>query len=155
MDATKAMMKAGLVQPPGAGRSITIANLEITLKVTGAETAGAWALLEYRVPPHFVGFPLHWHKRYSESFYILSGTVTLQMEERICHAPPGSFVMVMPGMVHRFANQEEVPAMFLSLIAPSGLEKFWEELATLLPADLPQITTLAASYGIHLASASE
>lgn len=154
MAETKMVMKAGLVQPPGAGRRITIADLDITLKVTGAETDGAWALLEYHVPPHFAGFPRHWHKRYSESFYILAGTVTLQMEERIYHALPGSFVLAPPGMVHHFANQEDVPAMFLSCVAPSGLERFWEEAATLLPGDLSQITALAAHYDIHPAPAS-
>jgi mannose-6-phosphate isomerase-like protein (cupin superfamily) len=156
------VMKAGLVQRPGAGQSITIADLRITLKVSGTETAGAWALLEYHMPPRFVGAPLHWHKGYSESFYILSGTVLVQMEERIINAPPGSFVLVQPGMVHRFANQEEVPAMFLSFVAPSGLERFWAELAILMqveptwpPADMSQITALAARYDIYPASARE
>lgn len=155
MEATKAVLNAGLVQPPGAGQRITIADLEITLKVTGAETGGDWALLEYRVPPHFAGCPRHWHKRFSESFYILAGTVTLQMEERIFQALPGSFVLMPPGMVHGFANQEAVPAMLLCFVAPSGLERFWAEAATLLPGDRSEITALAARYGIHPASASE
>ncbi|MCE7985004.1 MAG: cupin domain-containing protein [Caldilinea sp. CFX5] len=156
MTATTGVVKAGLVQQPGAGQSITIADLRITVKASGAETAGAWALLEYHVPPRFVGAPLHWHASYCESFYILAGTVTVQVEEAVFHAPPGSFVLAPPGLVHRFSNEEAVPAMFLSFVAPSGLECFLAELATLQqgeatwpPADLRQITALCERYGIY------
>lgn len=155
-------MKAGLVHRPGAGQSITIADLRITVKVSGVETAGAWTLLEYHVPPCFAGAPLHWHRSYSESFYILSGTVTVQLEDRICQALPGSFVLVPPGIVHRFSNQEAVPAMFLSVVAPSGLEHFLAELATLQlgspcwpPADMSKIMALKERYGIYPLSATK
>lgn len=153
---------SAIVYQPGEGQRITIADLRIAVKAAGAETGGAWALLEYTVPPHFAGAPPHWHRSYGESFYVLSGTVTLQIAERIFQATPGSFVLVAPGQVHRFWNQEAVPATFLSVVAPSGLERFLGELAELMqseptwpPADMRKIIALNANYGIYPATARQ
>ena len=101
--------KDSYVYLPGEGETLTVAGESITFKASSEDTQGAWALIEFHVPPHFAGPPLHWHKIEHEAFYVLSGTVTLQIEERVVKAPAGSFALVPPGVVHTFSNKEDVP----------------------------------------------
>lgn len=140
---------------PGEGKSVSVAGEVISFKATSEDTAGAWALLEFNVPPHFAGPPLHWHKKEVEGFYILSGTITLQLEGRVVKAPAGSFALVPPGAVHTFSNQEDVPATFLSVLSPGGFEGFIVELADMMnqettwpPADMSRYMALNTKYGM-------
>jgi quercetin dioxygenase-like cupin family protein len=160
MEALQEKTKEAFVYLPGEGKTISVAGEVITFKVVGEDTQGAWSLIEFNVPPRFAGPPLHWHKEELEGFYILSGTITLQIEERVVKAPAGSFALVPPGVVHTFSNQEEVPATFLSMLSPSGLERFLEELAAMMqqettwpPADMGKYIALNTKYGIYPASA--
>ncbi len=160
MQAFKEKTQAGIVQLPGEGKSITVAGEVITLKATSEDTNGAWTLMEFNVPPHFAGPPLHWHKEETEGFYILSGTVTLQIEERVVKAPTGSFALVPPGVVHTFSNQEDVASTFLSLLSPGGFENFIEELDVMMrqettwpPADMSKYAALNTKYGMYPPSA--
>ncbi|MCB9105606.1 MAG: hypothetical protein H6633_15420 [Anaerolineales bacterium] len=49
-----------IVYLPGEGKSVTVAGEVVTFKAVSADTNGAWTLLEFHVPPHFAGPPLHW-----------------------------------------------------------------------------------------------
>ncbi len=140
---------------PGEDKSVLVAGEVISFKATSEDIAGAWALLEFNVPPHFAGPPLHWHKKEVEGFYILSGTITLQLEGRVVKAPAGSFALVPPGAVHTFSNQEDVPATFLSVLSPGGFEGFIVELADMMnqettwpPADMSKYMALNTKYGM-------
>lgn len=156
MEALLEKTKAGYVYLPGEGETLTVAGESITFKASSEDTQGAWALIEFHVPPHFAGPPLHWHKIEHEAFYVLSGTVTLQIEERVVKAPAGSFALVPPGVVHTFSNKEDVPTSFLALVSPGGLEGFFRELATSMqqettwpPADMSKYIALNTKYGIY------
>src|SRR5262245_44635190 len=109
MEALLEKTKAGYVYLPGEGKTIAVAGEKITFKAVSEDTQGAFTLLEFSVSPHFAGPPLHWHKKETEVFYILSGTITLQIEGRIVKAPAGSFALVPAGVIHTFSNQEDVP----------------------------------------------
>lgn len=160
MQALQEKTEAGFVYLPGEGKSITVAGEVITFKAVSEDTNGAWTLMEFNVPPQFAGPPLHWHKKETEGFYILSGTVTLQIEERVVMMPAGSFALVPPGVVHTFSNQEDVPVTFLSLLSPGGFEGFTEELDVMMrqettwpPADMSKYAALSAKYGMYPPSA--
>ncbi|MCB0175953.1 MAG: cupin domain-containing protein [Anaerolineae bacterium] len=149
-----------IVYLPGEGKSVTVAGEVVTFKAVSADTNGAWTLLEFHVPPHFAGPPLHWHGQEIEAFYILSGTVTMQFEERAIKAPAGAFALVPPGVVHTFSNQEDVPATFLTFLSPGGFEGFIEELGETMrqettwpPADMSKYAALNTKYGIYPPSA--
>ncbi|MBI1877931.1 MAG: cupin domain-containing protein [Chloroflexi bacterium] len=156
MEATQEKTQAGFVYLPGEGKAVSVAGEVITFKAVSEDTNGAFALLEFNVPPHFAGPPLHWHKKEYEGFYILSGTITLQLEERIVKAPAGSFALMSPGVVHTFSNKEDVPATFLALVSPGGLEGLFEELAASMqqettwpPADMSKYIALNTKYGVY------
>ncbi|MDX1522443.1 MAG: cupin domain-containing protein [Anaerolineae bacterium] len=156
MQTLKEKTEAGYVYLPGEGKSITVAGEVITFKAVSEDTDGGWTLMEFNVPPHFAGPPLHWNEKETEGFYILSGTVTLQIEERTVKAPAGSFALVPAGVVHTFSNQEDVPTTFLSMLSPGGFERFVEELDIMMqqettwpPADMGKYTALNTKYGMY------
>lgn len=156
MQALQEKARTGFVYLPGEGKTITVAGEAITFKAVSEETNGAWTLMEFSVPPHFAGPPPHWHKKELEAFYVLSGVLTLQLEERTTQSPAGSFALVPPGVVHTFANQEDEPVTFLSLLSPGGFEGFVDELAEMMnkeatwpPADMGRYAALNEKYGMY------
>ncbi len=96
--------KRAVVLGPGQGTPITVFGNKITYKVTGDDTAGGFAVVEFEVPPGpGVGTPLH-HHPFDEVFYILAGTITFVLGDKTVSAPPGSFVYVPGGTIHRYVN---------------------------------------------------
>jgi uncharacterized RmlC-like cupin family protein len=66
---------------------------------------------------------------------------------------PGSLMFVPPGCPHAFANPNTAPARMLFQAAPTGHEKYFEELFALLAASEPPdpevIAALRRRYDIE------
>ena len=62
----------------------------------------------------------HVHLHHVDAFYVLDGTMTLQVgpELGLVTAPAGTLVMVPPGVVHGFANDGPEEVRFLNYHAP-------------------------------------
>lgn len=136
---------------PGEGRTLRAQGVTITFK-TPPEGA-AWSLFEYEAPPRFPGPPPHLHKTTTEGFYVLEGTLTLELNGETHAAPPGSYVHIPPGTPHGFANPGDTPAKFLVLVSRPGFERFFEELVELArqeptwpPEDRSNLSALYAKY---------
>jgi quercetin dioxygenase-like cupin family protein len=96
----------------------------------GAVTGGRFGLFEYRMAPHSPGPGPHYHRTFSESFYVLSGQLTIFDGERWSTFGAGDYAHVADGGVHGFRNDGEDPAAFLILFAPGiPRERFFTELA--------------------------
>jgi mannose-6-phosphate isomerase-like protein (cupin superfamily) len=92
----------------------------VTVKATGEETDGHYALVEVLDPegPQ----PLHVHHREDEGFWILEGEVTFEVGEETIKASPGSFVFGPKDIPHRY-TVESGPARMLFVISPAGFEE--------------------------------
>ena len=98
----------------------------------GSDTAGRFGLFRWDMAPHAGGPAAHFHKTFSESFYVLAGTVRLYDGEHWVEARAGDFLHVPDGAVHAFANDADEPASMLILFAPGApRERYFEELAEL------------------------
>jgi mannose-6-phosphate isomerase-like protein (cupin superfamily) len=53
------------------------ATSSLRMGAPGAVTAGRYGLAEYRVAPNSPGAAPHYHRTFSESFYVLSGRLTV------------------------------------------------------------------------------
>ncbi len=160
-------MTDGLVLSPGAGHRIQSAGM--TVKV-GAEQSRSWSVFEANVAPGFdVG--AHLHREAEELFYILDGELDLLAFEprvrttgdwsswesatgaRVVRGGPGCVMLVPAGCPHAFANPGPGPARMLFQVAPSGHERYLEELAELLaqpgPPDQAAIASLRARHDIE------
>jgi mannose-6-phosphate isomerase-like protein (cupin superfamily) len=98
-----------------------------TVKLAGAETGGAFALVENVVPPGAAGPPPHRHHRTDETFYVLSGELEYTADGATVRAGAGSVVRVPRGVLHTYRNAGAGPATQLVAIAPAGFEAFFLE----------------------------
>lgn len=137
------------------GKVLTIGGVIVTLKVTGTETNGIFAILESTVPPHFSGLPAHVHPTATETFYIVNGVLAFTLAEETVMVRQGGLVRVSPGLVHKFWNPTAAPTTYLTYLSPAGFEQYFVELAALLadepawpPADLSKVTALAMKYAM-------
>ncbi len=140
---------------PNGGPTLAFMGVDLAYKVTSHETDGAWALLEYTMPPKFIGPPPHWHKVTSESFYVLEGRVTFKLGTQVSVGEPGTFVHVPTHTVHKFSNDDDQPARFLTFILPGGFENYFKALVAFMqseptwpPKDTQKLLDLYQRYDI-------
>jgi quercetin dioxygenase-like cupin family protein len=105
--------------------------------VTGAETGGAYFVMEAIVPPGG-GPPPHIHTNEDETFYVAEGECEFLLGEETITAGPGDFVNVPRGTVHRFRNAGAAPARLILTFTPANMEHFFiETLERVLDPDQP------------------
>ena len=96
---------------------------------TGATTNGQFGLYRWDMGPETGGPPAHFHRTFSESFFVLSGTVRLFDGAQWTSATAGDFLFVPEGGLHGFRNDSPEPASMLILFAPGALrEEYFEGL---------------------------
>jgi mannose-6-phosphate isomerase-like protein (cupin superfamily) len=140
-----------IVVPPGEGNTLNVLGASYTIKISGAETNGAFSLTESVAPAQsFV--PLHTHTREDESFYILEGMLEIRCGDHTFNAPQGTTVLLPRHVPHAFRNPGNVPAKVLVTLTPAGFEAFFEE-AGKLPADQPpdpkKLAGIGRKYGLE------
>ncbi len=119
--------------PPDAtpDQSLWVLGSLYTFKTRGRETGGAYAVVEATVSPG-KGPPPHIHHAEDECFYVLEGDFAFLVEDRTITGGPGTFLRVPKGTLHTFANAGDRPGRVLLVVAPAGLDEFWERVG--LPA---------------------
>jgi mannose-6-phosphate isomerase-like protein (cupin superfamily) len=132
---------------------VQVAGQEITYKVVGEETGGAFALLECTLGPGLLGAPPHMHHREDEVTCVLEGELMIQVGERVIYATPGCTIFKPRGVFHAFWNAGSTTARFLEFISPAGFEEYFHGLASLQPAegppDIPGILEHARQYDVE------
>lgn len=144
---------------PGEGKTVWMVGTDlITFKATGEDTGGAYALFDSMVLPQG-GPPPHIHHREDEAFYALEGEFEFLLEDRTVKAGVGSYIYVPRGTLHTLKNVGTSPGRLLTLVAPSGLDEYFEELGvpgddiSSPPTDPPDIEKLMETsrrYGIEI-----
>jgi mannose-6-phosphate isomerase-like protein (cupin superfamily) len=76
---------------------------------------------------------LHTHLREDELWYVLEGDFRFKAGDAIFRASKGGMAFGPRGTPHCFQNVGDAPARLLVITTPSGLERFFEEYAELLP----------------------
>lgn len=86
----------------------------------GSATQGRFGLYEWHMPAGAGGADAHFHRTFSESFYVMTGTVRLYDGQRWISATAGDFLHVPEGGVHGFRNDSDAAASMLILFAPGA-----------------------------------
>jgi quercetin dioxygenase-like cupin family protein len=152
------LIQPGLIHA-GKGRRLAIPGGICTIKATGDDTGGTYAMIEMVIPPQS-GPPPHIHSREVESFYILEGSLSFWLSDRKLTGSVGCLVIAPPGHTHAFKNEGDEPARVLLLITPAGLEEFFQEVGVpikegsalsdhLTPENLERMVTTASKYGVE------
>jgi quercetin dioxygenase-like cupin family protein len=140
----------------GQGRSIWALGGLLTWKVVSVNTKGQYEMVEQR-GAHGFGAPVHSHERETEGFYVLKGDMTFVLDNKKVYASDSDFLFVPSGARHAFVVDSK-EAKFLTVIAPAGLEAFFDELGEPAKAlrvppksvSIPspaQIEAIAVKYG--------
>ena len=141
-----------VVLMPGEGELIGGPSA-VTIKATGADTAGTFFLGEGVAAPGFPGLPPHVHERLHDMFYVLEGTLTLRLGDETVELPAGGFACVPPAVVHTFSNRGGHPVRFLNFNTPAGWERYMRDLAEALAKESPsqeEIGRIASRYDFRI-----
>jgi quercetin dioxygenase-like cupin family protein len=94
-----------------------------TIKVTGAQTGGRFSLIDC-VLPRNVPVPPHLHTDQDETFYVLEGELSFNIDGKARTARPGDVLFIQRGTPHEFTTSSATPARYLFLHSPGGLDEF-------------------------------
>lgn len=96
-----------------------------------------WSLAELE---EAVGYktPLHRHLGWDETFYVLSGTLTVHVDGKTHELTAGSFLFIPRGSPHGQANFGSTPVRFLLDMKPGGFERHLKDRIALAKTTTPE-----------------
>ena len=117
--------------------------------------ADGFSLVEHPIAPHTLAGPSHVHEREDEYSYVLEGEVGFEVGDDLFSAGPGQLVAKPRGIWHAFWNAGDQPARVLEVISPAGFERYFAEMAELLPPAVPEpdlagLAALQERYGLEM-----
>lgn len=142
------------------GAACWVGSELITIKASGYQTGGTYALMEDVTAPRG-GPPLHVHSREDEAFYVIEGRFLFKCDDQEITATPGAYLFLSKGTVHTYMNIGDGPGKLLVIATPAGLERFFTEvgqpgsdLSSPPPpsteAQLGQLVAVAQRHGIEI-----
>lgn len=138
----------------GEGKVILSGGFGVVGKLSGRETGGSFSVVEHPMEPGVLAAPLHTHTNEDEYSLVVEGEVGVRIGDEEFVAGPGAYISKPRGVPHTFWNPGPDRARVVEIIAPSGLERYFEELAEALSSggepDIARIIGIAAKYGLTL-----
>ena len=106
-----------VVVPPGQGH--VLGNVEFLARTADTPRFN-FSIIEIAAGRELEA---HTHAAEDDAFYILEGQLTFMFGDEEASAPPGTFVLVPPGVEHAFRNDGEEPVRMLNIHAPGGFDR--------------------------------
>ncbi|MER6968948.1 cupin domain-containing protein [Streptomyces halstedii] len=118
----------------GDAVKVRIGETTTTRYIALAETTdGRLGIFHHHMLPGAAGAAPHYHTRISETFYVLSGEVTVHNGTSWHTAHAGDLLHVPEHAVHGFRNDSDAPAEMLIIFTPAeNREGYFTGLAELL-----------------------
>ncbi len=111
------MTNRAIVIPPGEGH--VVGNVEFLARTVDTQRFNL-SIIEIAVGRELEP---HIHEAEDDAFYILEGEMTFTHAGEESAAPPGTFVLVPPGVEHGFRNDGDVPVRMINVHAPAGFDR--------------------------------
>ncbi|HEX4831698.1 MAG TPA: quercetin 2,3-dioxygenase [Trebonia sp.] len=124
----------------------------MVFKATSEQTGGQYWLAEQRSANGYAS-PVHLHTREDETFYILEGEVSIEIDDTLHLAGPGGTVYAPRGLPHSY-KVESAQARWLVLGTPGGFDGWFFDtgkpadqlvIPEFNPADFPDFGDVIAS----------
>jgi len=121
--------------------------------VSGAQTGGAFCLIEVRSPAGNMT-PPHVHHRETETIHLLEGGMTCVLDGKPITVAVGETVVLPPEVPHQLKTGEQDTRTLL-LCTPAGFDDFVRTLGTSTPVKpdpeaMAHAVAVAASFGIEI-----
>ena len=143
-----------VVKPPGTGRSFRIGADRFERKGTVGRGMASYSVVEYTGAPHAPGPPLHLHRAFEETFFLIEGELEFTARHRALHLGPGAYLHVPRGVPHTFRVAGDSPARWIGIFSPGRYVGLIERLGPLIPAngppDIRKVAALFARYDTEL-----
>ena len=111
------MSARAVVVPPGEGTRY--GNVEFLAR-TADTPRFTFGIIDIAAGRHL---ETHVHADEDDAFYILEGELTFELGDgEEVAAPPGTFVLVPPGLPHAFTNHGTTPVRMFNIHAPAGFD---------------------------------
>lgn len=121
--------------------------------VNGEQTAGAFALLEFRVQGGYPTPPTHVHEHEDELTYVIEGALEVTVDGTTRTVRAGETIVKPRGVPHAFAVAGDAPVRFLETLVPAGFDGYFRDIAPSVresgSVDRDLANRLMAGYGVH------
>jgi mannose-6-phosphate isomerase-like protein (cupin superfamily) len=121
--------------PTALGQQRWFFGMLAEVKASAADTGGRYTLVEITAPAGLQA-PLHIHYREDEGFYVIEGSVTVQVGEETAEIGAGRHVFGPRDIPHRFTVGPE-GARMIWVLTPGGFEDLIDEAS--VPAARPTV----------------
>jgi mannose-6-phosphate isomerase-like protein (cupin superfamily) len=99
------------------------------LVAIGSQTDGGYGLFRWEMSAAPGGATPHFHRTFSEAFYVLDGRIKLFDGTEWREGGAGDFLYIPPRGIHGFRNESGAPVTMLILFAPAPpREEYFREL---------------------------
>jgi quercetin dioxygenase-like cupin family protein len=134
----------------GDGERLRAPAGSYVVHLSGEQTGGTLAVVEYSFPPGAVGAAPHVHHGHAEHFHILDGEITFDLSGTVLAVGAGGSVSVPAGTAHGFRNASAGWARCLFLLTPAGYENYFRDIHRALEAgetpDAARLAELRTAY---------
>jgi quercetin dioxygenase-like cupin family protein len=141
------MKSRAIFLPNNDGERLRVLGTDVTLKATVDDTAGAVEWVEVAADQGTV-VPPHRHP-WGESYYVIDGSIDVQVGSRHHVATAGAFVTIPPRAIHDFVVTSD-RARFLHVSIGPGATAMFKEYSQTVPnaPDPADPEALAAVIGV-------
>ena len=145
--------RSKIILTPEDSVYLSLGPLSARMLITSEDSAARVGIIESPIEAGVLASPLHTHSKEDGWWFILEGSFAAQVGSENVEAGPGALVRAPRGIPHTYWNPGPGAARYLEIFSPGGLERYFEQIATLLAADPPDIQTileLPGEYGLEL-----
>jgi quercetin dioxygenase-like cupin family protein len=125
---------------------------EVVVKVRSEHTEGVMGVVEETIPAGRL-IPPHTHQN-DVWVYVLSGQIGVLVGDNVVHADSGRWALKPRNVVHAMWNPGQEAARVVEVLTPGGSERWFEELASLVPEDSAGFEAACRRHGIQFLSDS-
>jgi quercetin dioxygenase-like cupin family protein len=139
---------------PDEASSVRLKEVVFRYGIGTDQTGGLLSMLEVTIPPRTLIKP-HMHTHEDEFSLVLAGPIGVRAgDETTEEIPTGSWLVKPRSVPHAMWNVADQPARVLEVVAPGGLERYFEAIAPVLREHGPDWTkrydALAEQYGLTI-----
>jgi quercetin dioxygenase-like cupin family protein len=131
---------------------INLGGLQLKFLHSKEDTAGTLDMFEMTLQPNARMPVPHYHDRWDEAIYGLTGTSCWRIDGKDIDGGPGETVFIKRGIVHGFTNRSTEPTTCLCTLSPGVLgPQYFREIAGLLSAGAPDLARMKETmlhYGL-------